>query len=282
MLPKDWAEGVRERAMPILFARINKAISTPRELSILPLSCEIVYAFSTALGKGEEDASIAMFASAEAWDCLFSCAADLDDGNLHLAGKPVGFQRPDVADLVCPGKWFDAFCMNTICRREAAIQRLLRVPEDSLNNSAVQEPESRRELFRAIVLAMTGADELAVEQQLLRAQQATDPDREDVFDPAFVLSFDAYWIHLTSMLVREDEEGFVKWLSAALEKHKAYWKKSKKRREEPEGFLATNLIGIAAWAWDKGFRFEIENDYLPMRFVTGEFLKDVPYAQTSQ
>jgi hypothetical protein len=281
-LPKDWAEGVRERAMPILFARIEKAMTDPRSLNLVSLYSETAYAFSTALGESVEDASIALFARAEALDCLISCAVNEGTRNLRLAGKLVEFHRADVADIVCPGKWFQAFCFNTICRRQAAIQRLLQVPEDRLNNSAIQEPESRRELFRAIVLAMAGADELVVEQQLLRAQQATDPDREDVFDPEFVLSFDAYWIHLISMLVRKDEEGFAKWLTAALEKHKAYWKKSKKRREEPEGFLATNLIGIAAWAWDKGFRFEIESDYLPMRFVTGEFLKDVPYAQTSQ
>ena len=41
----------------------------------------------------------------------------------------------------------------------------------------------------------------------------------------------------------------------------------------PHGFLAINLLGIAAMAWDWGMRFEIDSEYLPMRFVTGEFLK---------
>jgi hypothetical protein len=277
----DWVESTQKTQAQIFQVTLDRAATDARLLLRLHLFSQARCAFLNISPGNECDSSTGMFTNAEALDCLYSCVADNIQG-LHLAGQSVSYDRPRVRDLVSPGNWFVAFCVNTICRRRAAIQRLARVPEDCLNNPEIQEPDVRREFFRAVVLALHGADDLAVEQQLLQAQQATDPDREDVFNPEYILSFDVYWIHLTSMIVRRDEAGFAETLTAALEKHKAYWRKSKKRRMNSDGFLATNLIGLAAWGWEKGFRFEIESDYLPMRFVTGEFLKDVPYAQTSQ
>ena len=59
-------------------------------------------------------------------------------------------------------------------------------------------------------------------------------------------------------------------LVKGLEAHRSYWSKDEDRRFKSTGFLSIPLTGIASMAYDKGFRFDIDAEYLPMWLVAGE------------
>lgn len=77
-------------------------------------------------------------------------------------------------------------------------------------------------------------------------------------------------LDLLPPLVDRDAIGFEAALDRALEAHKEYWSKTAKRRKDPEGFVALDLTALAALAWDRGLRFQVDSDYLPWSWVTGE------------
>jgi hypothetical protein len=80
------------------------------------------------------------------------------------------------------------------------------------------------------------------------------------------------YLAVLRQLDQDDESGFTRALIKALQGHKKYWS-SKKYCEEFDGFISLHLTAVAALAWDRGMRFEVESDYLPMSWVRGDLFR---------
>lgn len=88
-----------------------------------------------------------------------------------------------------------------------------------------------------------------------------------------------YVIALKS-LAENDEAAFNDNLIAALEAHKAVWSQKKALNRggtplcrENEGFLSWGCTALAAMAYDKGWKQEIESDYMPQFMIDGSINK---------
>ena len=70
-----------------------------------------------------------------------------------------------------------------------------------------------------------------------------------------------------------DAAGINAAFTAALKGHKRYWSSTKKLRQDVAGYVSLPLTSLAALAYDRGVRIEVESDYLPRPWVTGEVFK---------
>jgi hypothetical protein len=98
-----------------------------------------------------------------------------------------------------------------------------------------------------------------------------------------------YVRHLTAPfleVIRQIEKGDDGQLAVALTNasvmHKKYWSATKKRREDLEGLVSLKLTAAAALAWDRGMRFDVESDYMPRSWVTGELFRQTPAARKAR
>ena len=70
-----------------------------------------------------------------------------------------------------------------------------------------------------------------------------------------------------------DATGINAAFTAALKGHKRYWSSTKKLRQDVAGYVSLPLTSLAALAYDRGVRIDVESDYLPRPWVTGEVFK---------
>lgn len=70
-----------------------------------------------------------------------------------------------------------------------------------------------------------------------------------------------------------DAAGFGKALAAALQRHRKYWGGTEKRRQDRHGWVSWPLTAVAALAWDRGLRFDVESDYTPTSWVRGDLFR---------
>ena len=70
-----------------------------------------------------------------------------------------------------------------------------------------------------------------------------------------------------------DAAGINAAFTAALKGHKRYWSSTKKLRQDVAGYVSLPLTSLAALAYDRGVRIDVESDYLPRPWVTGEVFR---------
>jgi hypothetical protein len=224
-----------------------------------------------------------LISAAEASDCAYSVGTPFQEG-LTYFDRPVRFDsKPDESMLYASG-WFDAFCLNLICRRHRALQRLARTPDSSLWGSTTREPKCRLHMAHAIQAAWLDMEGRKVGELLVQAMEATDPSLLRPNEVDVVLHFDVLEIQLLVHLFQRDQTKFEQCLIEALLMHRKYWSGKDDEGDDlgahPDSWLSLKLTGLAAAAWDAGMRFDIDSEYLPMRLVEGEFLNDLPSANS--
>ena len=73
-------------------------------------------------------------------------------------------------------------------------------------------------------------------------------------------------------LDQHEESGFAAAMAEGLKGHKEFWSQ-KKNRDEFGGFVSLRLTAVAALAWDRGMRFDVESDYMPACWVRGDHFR---------
>ncbi|QGJ70916.1 Hypothetical protein PBC10988_26190 [Planctomycetales bacterium 10988] len=214
-------------------------------------------------------------------ECLFlsaeSMVADLalvhgDHKKLLLGNQPIQFQTSKFKrnNLTNLSTWMNALFLNAICRRSRGLAQLTRMNLDLLRpEAAVRHPpqlEKKIAAFQAFA-----RNDPQVGKKLVEAQHATDPRLNQGFETEFILAFDVFHIHLLALLIRGEEQEFEDVLYQALEAHHDYWKIENAESVSSDAFLSFPLIALAGIAYNRGMRFEIDSEYLPMRLVRGEF-----------
>lgn len=207
--------------------------------------------------------------AADAAACGFAAVSTANVQPLLGGQPPARLERSNESEMHT-GRWTEAFFLNMLCRNTNNIDLLCGVPLKVLSGSSTQGPEYCTLFVRA--LQSYWANSPRTVELLIEAMQKTDPERHQFVEPEYVLQIDVPQIYLFSQIASEDPAA-AGTLVTALENHKKYWSRTRDRRLEPIGFLAINLLGLAALAYEKGMRFDIDSEYLPMYLVDGSFLK---------
>lgn len=169
---------------------------------------------------------------------------------------------------VYPSKWILGFFLSCLCRDEQSKELLLHVPPSVLVDSPTKEPAYRQLLVDA--LRGFWLDEPDTGKRIIKAMEATDPERPDIRKPEWVLNLDVPLIELVFHIWESDAD-FGPALNKAVLLHKEYWSKTKDRRQDWDGYLPIELLGAAALAYDRKIPFEIDTEFLPQRLIRGEF-----------
>jgi len=178
--------------------------------------------------------------------------------------QPAEYHRPSGrSDMLA---WTDGFLLALLCRDNAALDLLCGIPTEALrlargvSYAAYLEPladalrafrQSRPDTDRLIALAVEAAQHGRHPKALVEAVRLTGVPLVRV---------------LSSLHSRPaDFEGE---LASALREHHRYFDQPS-RRDYVTGALATELMGLAAAAYDRGIPFEVDSEYLPMPLVSG-------------
>jgi hypothetical protein len=207
--------------------------------------------------------------SAQAHAALFAAAGVLPVTVPLGDDEPVTYTKAPDESTVDAYTWIEGFLLAALCRDTASLELLCRAPVGLIRRSSTRNPEYRYvflEALRAFWLEDADPGTLAV-----HAMHLTDPDRDDIHSRNYTLFIDVHLIRLFFFVHAKDPD-FADGLVVALRDHKEYWS-NKERSHLSDGFLARNLLGLAALAYDRGIPFEVDSEYLPMWLVTGEAFK---------
>ncbi len=207
--------------------------------------------------------------ASQAHAAFFAAAGILPVTVLLGDGEFVTYASAPEESTITVLRWIEGFFLAALSRDAASLDLLCRAPVEPMRRSSTRNPEYRyafREALRAFWMQDIDPGALAV-----RAMELTDPDREDVYDREYTLYIDVHLIRLFFFVHAKDPD-FAGGLVLALRDHKKYWSK-KGRNHLADGFLALNLLGLAALAYDRKIPFEVDSEYLPKWLVTGEAFK---------
>jgi hypothetical protein len=195
-----------------------------------------------------------------------------------MSGLPVRAPLGDQCiTLTCPPdasylhvtRWLLAFFSALLCRDETSLSFLAAVSSGQLRKSTTQFADYGYLFVDAIHGFLGGADHTG--ELLLKALRATDPDRYPMPDPDAALYLDSPVIQTFCLAVTSDGRCGAA-LAEAVRAHERFWAQ-RAGPDEFKGYLAIELLGVAALAYDRGMRFHLESRYAPMSLVKGEGLK---------
>jgi hypothetical protein len=205
---------------------------------------------------------------AEAMAALFTgAAAGQGQVEVRLGGKTVSAAAAMDQSVVHPGNWQGGFFLAAICRESDLLEALCDTPTEALRGSPSKADEFAY-LYVDALRAFWRQDDQAP-ALLLQALKATDPGQLQVASEDYVLDIVVPQMEVLYRLMDQDAAGFNKALEKAVQLHRDHWKKGD-RKNDPEGYLAFPLIGLASLAHDAGLPVQVESDYLPGNLAQGE------------
>jgi hypothetical protein len=137
-----------------------------------------------------------------------------------------------------------------------------------IKRSTTREPEYRYARVEALkALSIQAPD---AEVQLRSVTKTLDIERKSLSQPEWALLLDMPPVELLLHVQRGDDKSSSADLPKAVEAHKKYWTSTGDRSLDWDGFLAIPLLAVAALAYDRGFRFEVESEYIPVQLIRGE------------
>ncbi len=236
---------------------VQSATSRAAALSIV-LSAARSYAGYLAAADGNTaEINRALRIGAQAAAAMFALAAR--DGEVEF---PLGTHQEKLAatgstDATHPGNWRTGWWLAHIVRDQAAIDTLAATPIEVLRGSSSRALYECQYLF---IEALQGFRKLspAWSSQLQMALDATDPEQVKLSDEDFVLNILVPEMQMLFRLALGEFAPFGDALLFAIERHKKYWSKGK-RKEDPDGYLALGPLGAPVNSpWIKACMVEIE------------------------
>lgn len=217
--------------------------------------------------------------AAQAFTAAFACPRPdsparpvrIGDGPLVIYDQ----QAPKFYTTATP--WSTAFMLSILTRQRELLDILLAVPPNLLRLSAPEGYEDRyywSELWRAIGQSKPVIGHSAYEW--LRRFVDSCTSRSDV--DVRVRELDGPHLDLFAPLEEKNERQFETVLAEALKRHRKYWGATAKRRQDRSGWVSIRLTATAALAYDRGLRFDVQSDYMPQSWVTGEVFRQTPPA----
>lgn len=173
---------------------------------------------------------------------------------------PSHFKNTFTSDQIHVDKWHTAFLVAAISRNAAALDTLCQTPIDLLRRS-ITRTNDYYFLYAEALQALWKREE-NVDEKLLAALEATDPDNIPERHTDFVLHIAVPEMELLMQYLADDEEAFNTSLVQALELHKKFYGMAEKFRRNPIGFLALGPLAMCCFAADSGMKITVQSDYL--------------------
>ena len=243
---------------------VQSATSRAAALSIV-LSAARSYAGYLAAADGNTaEINRALRIGAQAAAAMFALAARDGEVEFPLGTHQVKLAATGSTDATHPGNWRTGWWLAHIVRDQAAIDTLAATPIEVLRGSSSRADECQY-LF---IEALQGFRKLspAWSSQLQMALDATDPEQVKLSDEDFVLNILVPEMQMLFRLALGEFAPFGDALLFAIERHKKYWSKGK-RKEDPDGYLALGPLALLSIALDKGVPVEIESAYIPRELI---------------
>jgi hypothetical protein len=208
--------------------------------------------------------------SAQAGAALFVCQPPGPPPLVEIGDGPlVHYDKPAPRELAAFTTWLDAFYLCLVARQAALIDCLCRVPNDVFRTSDVVGAADTDYDFADLLRAVW-----------MQEHFTTDPVFDCVEASCQAQPAKAKYVHGVTIpflralrnLEARDESGFSEALSDGLRGHKAFYS-TKKYRQEFSGLVSLMLTSVAALAYDRGMRFDVQSDYMPQSWVTGEVFR---------
>jgi hypothetical protein len=243
---------------------VQSAISRAAALSIV-LSAARSYAGYLSAGDGKTAEIIRVLRiGAQAAAAIFALGASDREVEFTLGTQQVKLAATGPTDATHPGNWRTGWWLAHIVRDQAVIDTLAATPLEVLRRSSSRADECQY-LF---IEALQGFRKLspAWSSQLQMALDATDPEEVKLSDEDFVLNILMPEMQMLFRLALGEIAPFGDALLFAVERHKKYWSKGK-RKEDPDGYLALGPLALLSIALDTGMPVEIESGYIPRELI---------------
>jgi hypothetical protein len=249
-----------QKAMPTFIAGARR---DPNNLTLLASNALDMAAAGSVLTPDAPMISELLLLASRAYAALFAIAtAQGDRVEVPLEqGKNAVYETLVDGSLVHASRWIHAFLLASLCRDVSSLNLLCRTPVEMLRASVTRGPEYRYAFIEALIDFRYGLAD--TNKKILRAIKETDPERDDIVKPDWVLHLDVPLLEMLFYVNTQDAD-FAKSLEKAVTLHKKYWDKTPERRRSWDGFLAVNILGMAALARDQGLEFDVDSEYLPL------------------
>lgn len=235
-----------------------------------------VYLSGAVVAPDAPEVGRALRLSAQALGAIFAFRLDPPPDTYELGeGPPVRYVTPidpSIPDILT---WRDAYDLALIARQVPALGYLCRAAKDTFRGSGLTGYTDEEYLFMELKQQVWldpsfGWERLLAACEELKARSAEISQREPA---AMVRHLELPYYRALRELGARSATGLEAALTEALVQHKEYWSATAKRRQEKIGFVSLRLVGLAALAWDRGLRFQVESDYLPWSWVTGDLFR---------
>ncbi|MFC9805277.1 immunity 49 family protein [Streptomyces griseoaurantiacus] len=226
---------------------------------------------AVAKWRSATDPRAAEFPSWEAWvtatqvgSALFA-AGTADEGPISCrigsSGEIKQLPATGPQDYLHAGNWLTSFYLAVICRENARVNRLARVPVSFLRASGAEFDECIYAWVETLQHLWFGRR--AVWDTLVTAVDGTDSQRAPIAGPELMLKILSPPLDLFQHYLRREPERFNASLVDALTWHKEYWTANEARSRSAEGLVALGPLAIACMAYDVDMPIDVESEYLP-------------------
>jgi hypothetical protein len=264
-----------QRRQQGLAESLEAARENPHMLYLLFLDLGRIYLAGSVLAPDSPEVARALRLGAQAGSAIFLFQRIEDPPRSFVLGEgpPVVYTKSAGTSSADDGVWMQTFHLCLITREARLSDELCRVPHEVFRHSDIVGAADADYSFADMLRAVWTQERFTADPVFGRVEarcraNAAKPTRS----ARYVRHMTLPYLQALRCLEQRDESGFAAALAEGLEGHKEYWSR-KVNREEFYGFVSLQLTGAAALAWDRGMRFNVESDYLPMSWVRGDHFR---------
>jgi Immunity protein 49 len=251
--------------------RLERARQSSHPLSGVIITAGFVYRAGVVLSPDSREAASALCLEAQANTAMLVFGRIEDPPRYCPLGEgpPVTYSEPADESHVHVGRWTDAWYQAAVTRQANLLSMLRDVPTDLLRRSSTRGSDFA---YRHVdFIKETWLDARFIHHPVFTELEEISAACLDNTDRCqYVRHLTAPFLEVLRQIEKGDERQLDAALTEASQMHKKYWSATKKRRQELEGLVSLKLTAAAALAWDRGMRFDVESDYIPKSWVTGE------------
>jgi hypothetical protein len=188
-------------------------------------------------------------------------------------GPPVVFRRPPEPGTAAGDRLTQGLKLATITRQHDLVSFLGAVPTARIPRAPAASGVRTHQwvdLHRALVTGGPVAQHPAF--LALREAYTAESEGRSAADKVNRLLMLPYF-EVLRRLDEGDPVAFNQALADAVRQHKRYWSSTERLRNDPQGWVSINLTAAAALAHSRGLPVEVDSDYVPRSWITGELFR---------
>ncbi len=263
---------------------LSAARSQSRVLSTFTGIAEFVYTFGGIVAPDSTDSARGLVLAAQANTAVLVFAR-IDDPPCHVtlgAGPPVTFAEPVTLGCANATVWLNGCRQAMVTRQPRLLDLLTSVTTDFLRTttSAPDTTFCSVDVLRAVVSTPAPTQSDAFRWQAdYYAGCLSKSDHHRA-----VRHVGVPYLEVIRGLESGEETSFESALMEACRLHGKYYGATEKSRKDSNGFVSLELTALAALAYDRGMKFNIDlSEYVPAAWVRGDIFRQVlSSAQTAK